>query len=56
MIEVDVENFGQLNSGAGYPYCQLKMVEVVNSPVLGGVLIELHGGRFQQDIPATVVT
>lgn len=56
IIEVDCEQMGQLNSGAGYPYLQLKMVEVVNSPVLGGVLILLHGGRYQQDVPATAVT
>jgi hypothetical protein len=56
IIEVDVEAFGQLNSGAGYNYCQLKFAEVVNSPVLGGVIIMLHGNRFQQDIPDTVVT
>lgn len=56
VIEVDCENMGQLNSGAGYPYLQLKMVESVNSPVLGGVLIMLHGARYAQDVPATVIT
>lgn len=33
-------------ANTGYGYCRLKMVEVVNSPVLGGVLSELHGNRF----------
>ncbi len=55
-IEVDCENFGALNSGAGYQYCQLKFAEVVNSPVLGGVTIIMEGNRFQQDVPDTVIT
>lgn len=56
VIEVDAEVMGQLNSGAGYSYLQLKFAEVVNSPVLGGVIFIQHGGRYQQDVPATSVT
>lgn len=52
VIEVDTEELGD----TGYAYLGLKAVEVVDSPVLGGVLIELHGGRYQQDVPATVIT
>jgi hypothetical protein len=52
VIEVDLEEMGD----TGYKYLCLKMVESVNSPVLGGVLIMLHGGRYQQDVPATAIT
>ncbi len=52
LIEVDTSELGD----TGYKYLCLKMVEVVDSPVLGGVLILLHGGRYQQDVPATVLT
>lgn len=51
-IEVDLEQMGD----TGYNYVGLKFSEVVNSPVLGGVTIILHGARFAQDIPATAVT
>ena len=52
VIEVDCDQLGD----TGYNYVYLKMVEVVNSPVLGGVLVECYGGRFQQDVPATAIT
>lgn len=52
IVEVDLEEMGD----TGYKYLCLKMVEVVNSPVLGGVLIQLHGGRYAQDVPATAIT
>lgn len=52
VIEVDVSQLGD----TGYNYLYLKMVEVVNSPVLGGVLVELYGPRFAQDVPATAIT
>jgi hypothetical protein len=52
IIEVDAEAMGTL----GYQYLQIKFSEVVNSPVLGGVVWMLHRGRYQQDIPATAVT
>lgn len=51
IIEVDVENMGQ----SGDQYVYLKMTEVANSPVLGGVLIALFGARYAQDVPATAV-
>lgn len=50
-IEVDGQELGD----TGYQYCRLKCVEVVNDPVLGGVLIEMHGNRYAQDVPATAI-
>jgi hypothetical protein len=54
IIEVDIEAVGSLT--AGYQYIYLKFAEVVNSPVLGGVIAMCHGARYAQDIPATAVT
>lgn len=51
-IEVDTEELGD----TGYNYLCLKCVEGTDSPRLGGVLILLHGGRYQQDVPATAIT
>lgn len=52
VIEVDAEELGD----TGYGYLRLKAVEVVDDPVLGGILIMLHRGRYQQDVPATAIT
>lgn len=52
LIEVDTEQLGD----TGNSYVYLKSVEVVNSPVLGGVTVLCLGPRFAQDIPATAVT
>jgi hypothetical protein len=52
VIEVDAEELGD----TGYNYLCLKSVESVNDPVVGGILIMLHGGRYQQDVPATALT
>lgn len=52
VIEVDVEELGD----TGYNYLCLKSVEGTNDPVVGGILIMLHGGRYQQDVPATALT
>ena len=51
LVEVDTEELGD----TGYQYLRLKMVEAANDPVLGGVLIIMHGNRFAQDIPATAI-
>jgi len=51
IVEVDSEELGD----TGYQYLRLKMVEVANDPVLGGVLILMHGSRFAEDIPATAI-
>lgn len=40
---------------AGKAWVRLKAVEVVNDPVLGGILIELCGPRFATDIPNTAI-
>lgn len=51
IIEVDSEELGD----TGYQYVRLNAVEVVNDPVLGGVIILMHGNRYAQDVPATAV-
>ena len=51
-IEVDAEEIAD----TGYHYCCLKCVEGTDSPRLGGILILLYGGRYQQDVPATALT
>lgn len=51
-IIVDGDELGD----TGYGYVRLKAVEVVNDPVLGGVLWIGHEPREPQDVPATVLT
>lgn len=51
-IEVDAEEVAD----TGYKYCCLKCVEGTDSPRLGGVIILMYGGRYQQDVPATAIT
>lgn len=50
-IEIDSDELGD----TGYKYARLKCVEVVDSPVLGGILIAMHGNRHAQDVPATAI-
>jgi hypothetical protein len=40
---------------ANKSWIRLKAVEVVDSPVLAGILIEMLGPRYGNDIPATVI-
>jgi len=40
---------------AAKPWVRLKAVEVVDSPVLGGILIELLTPRYAAHIPATAI-
>lgn len=40
---------------AAKAWIRLKAVEVVNDPVLGGIMIELLGARYATDIPNTVI-
>jgi hypothetical protein len=49
VLEVDAQSLGAQG------WARLKAVEVVNSPVLGGVLIELLGARYATDIPNTAI-
>lgn len=51
-IEVDCEELGD----TGKNYLCLKCVEGTASARLGGILILMHGGRYQQDVPATALT
>lgn len=50
-IEVDAEALASL----GYPSVRLKMVEVVNSPVLGGIIINLTEPRVDTPIQDTAI-
>lgn len=40
---------------SGYKYLSLKAVEVVDSPVLGGILIMMNQPRIAQATPATAI-
>lgn len=40
---------------AGYKYVRLKMVEVVDSPVLGGILIQLNNPKFGYSTTNSVI-
>jgi hypothetical protein len=51
-IIVDGDELGD----TGYGYVELTAVEVVNDPVLGGVLWIGHEPRYPQATPATVLT
>lgn len=49
VIEVDSQALGSQG------WVRLKAVEVVDSPVLGGILIELLGPRYATDVPNTAI-
>jgi len=42
-------------AASGYEFLRLAAVEVVNNPVLGGVLIELYESKDGRDVPATAI-
>src|SRR6266853_4432916 len=44
IIEVEIES--QALATSGYGYVRLKSTEVVNSPVLGGILVQLFNPRY----------
>lgn len=50
-IEVDDDVMG----ASGYGYIRLKSVEVVDSPVLGCVLVILTEGRYKDAVPTTAI-
>jgi len=50
-ITVDTDELGD----TGYKYLSLKAVEVVDSPVLGGILIMMGQARIAQATPATAI-
>ena len=50
-IQVDAEEL----QNAGYAYVRLKAVEVVDSPVLGGIAIALGNARFGGSATATEI-
>lgn len=51
-ITVDTDELGD----TGFKYLSLKAVEVVDSPVLGGIAILMSQPRYAQAIPATAIT
>lgn len=53
MYVIEVDNKALCDSG--YNYVRLKMVEVVDSPVLGGIVILLNQPRFGQAIQASAI-
>jgi len=50
-VEVDADAL----AASGYGYIRLKSVEVVDDPVLGGVLAILTEPRYGQEIPNTAI-
>ncbi len=50
-IEVDADAL----ASSGYGYVRLKAVEVVDSPVLGGILAILTEGRYKDAVPETAI-
>ncbi len=50
-IEVDSDALG----ASGYGYCRLKAVEVVDSPVLGGILAILTEGKYKDAVPDSAI-
>lgn len=50
-IIVDTDELGD----TGYKYLSLKAVEVVDSPVLGGILVMMGQARIAQATPATAI-
>lgn len=50
-VEVDTD----VMAASGYKYCRLKCVEVVNSPVLGGIVVMLSGLRYAGDSVASQI-
>ena len=53
MYKIEVDN--QALASTGYGYIRLKAVEVVDSPVLGGILAVLSEPRYGQDIFDTAI-
>lgn len=50
-VEVDSDAL----AASGYGYIRLKAVEVVNDPVLGGVVAVLTEPRYGQEVPNTAI-
>ena len=51
VVEVDEQEL----ASAGYKYVRLKMVEVVDSPVLGGILIVLNNPKYGSSTTNSVI-
>ena len=53
IYKIIVEN--QALASTGYGYVRLKMVEVANDPVLGGVLINLQEPKYNQSVQESAI-
>lgn len=53
MVEIEVDA-AEL-AASGYQYIRLKSVEVVNSPCLAGVLIELYRSKYGRNTSTTAI-
>lgn len=53
IIVIEIE--AQALAPSGYGYVRLKAVEVVNSPVLGGILVELANPRLGEEPNRTAI-
>lgn len=53
LIEIEVDSEDLVSTG--YAYCRVKLDEVVNDPILGGILTQAAGLRFA-NLPATATT
>ena len=51
IIYVDTSRLG----ATGYEFLRLKAVEVADSPVLGGILIEMDDAKIQGEVPPTAI-
>ncbi len=51
-VEID----GRALASTGYGYVQLKMVESVDDPVLGGILIILGEPRYAEDVTPSAIS
>lgn len=54
MYEVEIDQAALV--AAGYSFARLKAVEVVDSPVLGGILIEMLDPKVSANSPVTATT
>jgi hypothetical protein len=50
-IDVDAEQL----ASSGYGYVRLKAVEVADSPVLGGIFVNLTESKYERSVPETAI-
>jgi hypothetical protein len=55
LISVDAGTVAAANSGAGNQFCELKAVESVDSPVLGGIMVVMGDARYKGGVKPTAI-